>query len=565
MVAVLVGIVIVAIVFYLGVVYLQRANNSRINTIEELTAELENNSQEAELAAISKLNLTGESLTDFDKIDKEYRFLVNKNLPTLVEQTKEIKEANQRFNFFAVHQDLKNLELDAELVLKKADDINAGIKAIRLRTREHQKNVNNLRNEYQDIRKKLLAKNFSYGPAIDRLENDFADLEKSFKEYNNIAESGDYVKAAKILISLKKNVKTIQVALQDIPPLYKNLHNVFPKQIEELEDALERLESQKYKFTKNVHDLLANIDALCDTNLENIKILDLPSAKSVDSEIVVAIDEVYTLFESEYTARNRVEKKVDYWNDFLKHAEKQQHELVLELDRLEQNYVLNHNENDDTLALAANLKKLRKEYTDYTAHVSEEGAIYSQIWEKIQNALNELTEIEKEQKRINDSVSGLWKEEKQAWTAVNQFGVDILQYRREIEKLNLPGLSKEYLDYYYRVSDEIDALYADLNHVKIDIDEITKNMIDIQSDLDSLEERTTEIIDSSRLTEEMLQYSNRYRNRYPEVLQAYQDAKQLFEHDYDYVGALDAIAQAVDTVEPGAYQRIADRYKAQKR
>ena len=103
-------------------------------------------------------------------------------------------------------------------------------------------------------------------------------------------------------------------------------------------------------------------------------------------------------------------------------------------------------------------------------------------------------------------------------------------------------------------------MYQSLDHVKIDMDAITKSLIDTQADLDALEEKTKDIVDSSSLTEEMLQYSNRYRNRYPEVAQAYQQAKKLFSEDYDYVAALDTIAQAVDKVEPGAYDKVSARY-----
>ena len=80
------------------------------------------------------------------------------------------------------------------------------------------------------------------------------------------------------------------------------------------------------------------------------------------------------------------------------------------------------------------------------------------------------------------------------------------------------------------------------------MDEITKSLINTQSDLDILGEKTDELISSSILTEEILQYSNRYRNRYPDVAAAYNQAVQLFEKEYEYVKALDTISHAVDKV-----------------
>lgn len=64
--------------------------------------------------------------------------------------------------------------------------------------------------------------------------------------------------------------------------------------------------------------------------------------------------------------------------------------------------------------------------------------------------------------------------------------------------------------------------------------------------------KTDELISSSILTEEILQYSNRYRNRYPDVAAACNQAVQLFEKEYEYVKALDTISHAVDKVQEGA-------------
>ena len=92
------------------------------------------------------------------------------------------------------------------------------------------------------------------------------------------------------------------------------------------------------------------------------------------------------------------------------------------------------------------------------------------------------------------------------------------------------------------------------------MDEITKSLINTQSDLDILGEKTDELISSSILTEEILQYSNRYRNRYPDVAAAYNQAVQLFEKEYEYVKALDTISHAVDKVQEGASKKIMEEY-----
>lgn len=560
MVAALVAIVVLAVVIYLGALYFQRLNNARISAIEDITAKIEANSQEDELAAISKLNLTGESLAAFEELDKSYRALINRELPFLVERLKDVKEANQHFSFPTVKSDLETLEAKGAAANMAFTKIIKQIKQIKQQTNQHQQNIDSLQTKYQEIRKKLLAKNFSYGPAITRLEAALADLEKDFKEYENIAENGDYVKADKALAKLKDDTKTLEVALKQIPPIYQKLHNVYPDQLTDLKDALAKMQEEKYLFKEDMTAKLADLDQQSQALTTALTKLDLETAKLLEKELGHQIEAAYTVFEEEYTAREKVEAKTKFYADFIEHAEKQERRLSLELDRLGQNYTLNNDEKARERQLAEQLKEIHVAYTSYQAALMTDGVIYSQIWQQMEQAFSDLKAIEEEQGRINDGVANLWKEEKQAWEAVNQFNLDLAKYRRDLEKLNLPGLQNEYLDYYYRVKDEVEAVYQSLDHVKIDMAAITKDLIDTQADLDALEEKTKDIVDSSSLTEEMLQYSNRYRNRYPEVAQAYQQAKKLFSEDYDYVAALDTIAQAVDKVEPGAYDKVSARY-----
>ena len=172
-----------------------------------------------------------------------------------------------------------------------------------------------------------------------------------------------------------------------------------------------------------------------------------------------------------------------------------------------------------------------------------------------------------EQKQISESVSDLFEEEKEAVAAVQGFDNDIHRLKREVENLNLPGLPSDYVEYFFKVGDEIEQLDRDLNKIQLDMEQIAHDLINTQSDLDVLAQKTQEIIDSSALTEEMLQYANRYRNKYPEVAAAYAQAYELFAREYDYMSALDTISEALETVEPGCYKRIENNYKdsAQRR
>lgn len=563
MVIFLISLIIIALVIYLGVYLFKRHKAKQIEVYQAKVNEITENSLEKELAEISKLNLSGDSLTEFEKVDKDYREIVNRKLPEISELLNDLRELNQHYQFGRTNHELKDVDEKLSGTAAQFEKIKEELKNIRKVTEEHQKAVEELSEKYKDLRKTLLAKSFSFGPSSDKLEEQLGELEQQFNDYTKLMESGDYVKSAKPLSDLQDATAEMEEKVEKIPPIFKNLKSVFPDQLKELNSAVDQLLKEKYVFHEDLKKKLADIQMMVDKNFENLKKVDLKNATKLDEKLTTEIDKVYDEIDQEYRARKVVEKNYNYYQDFVEHAERQEHELLIDLDRLSQNYELTHNEFEDAHDLQVQIQAIRKDFDNFTKQRSE-GVIYSDELKRQKDNIDKLTKIEKKQKKINDGVSNLWKEEKEAQKAVQGFDLEIHRMRRDVEKLNLPGLSREYTDYFFKVSDEIENLDDALGQIQINMDEITKALINTQSDLDVLGDKTKEIIDCATLSEEFLQYANRYRTRYPEVEEAYKKASQLFNKEYNYVDALDTISNAVEEVEPGAYKRITDDYESRE-
>lgn len=563
MVIFLISLIIIALVIYLGVYLFKRHKAKQIEVYQAKVNEITENSLEKELAEISKLNLSGDSLTEFEKADKDYREIVNRKLPEISELLNDLRELNQHYQFGRTNHELKDVDEKLSGTAAQFEKIKEELKNIRKVTEEHQKAVEELSEKYKDLRKTLLAKSFSFGPSSDKLEEQLGELEQQFNDYTKLMESGDYVKSAKPLSDLQDATAEMEEKVEKIPPIFKNLKSVFPDQLKELNSAVDQLLKEKYVFHEDLKKKLADIQKMVDKNFENLKKVDLKNATKLDEKLTTEIDKVYDEIDQEYRARKVVEKNYNYYQDFVEHAERQEHELLIDLDRLSQNYELTHNEFEDAHDLQVQIQAIRKDFDSFTKQRSE-GVIYSDELKRQKDNIDKLTKIEKKQKEINDGVSNLWKEEKEAQKAVQGFDLEIHRMRRDVEKLNLPGLSREYTDYFFKVSDEIENLDDALGQIQINMDEITKALINTQSDLDVLGDKTKEIIDCATLSEEFLQYANRYRTRYPEVEEAYKKASQLFNKEYNYVDALDTISNAVEEVEPGAYKRITDDYESRE-
>lgn len=562
MVVVLVTIVLVAVAIYASVLFFQRSFEERITKAKSSIEEILDSPLEEELAEVKKMTLSGDSLSGFEAVEHSYYALVNQQLPEISEYLNKLQAELEHYRFWKINGELKQNEAQLAKAKQQYEQLKLELAEIKQTAEIHKKAIGELKEEYQKIRKTLLAKNFSYGPSIDELEKELATLEKDFDEYSKVTEEGDYAKSSELLEKLKQQTRLLKIALKKLPPIYRNLKNIFPEQLQELKAGYSKLQTEKYGFKKDLAKHLEAIEQKCKENEANLKQADVPKAEALDQQIADMIDEAYDIMENEYNARLKVTRQEKHLADFIEHAKHQEKELLIELDRLSQNYTLNHNEMEEAHALNEQLKKIDKRFTAYMQAKSKDVIIYSEVLNQQTADLEALKKIELKQKELGESVADLFEEEKEAQVAVQGFDNDIHRLKREIEILNLPGLPNDYIEYFFKVGREIESLDQDLNKIQIDMEQIARDLINTQSDLDVLAQKTQEIIDSSTLTEAMLQYSNRYRTRYPEVASAYAHAVELFNKNYDYMGALDVISEALETVEPGCYKRIENDYKA---
>lgn len=562
MVVVLVTIVLVAVAIYASVLFFQRSFEERITKAKSSIEEILDSPLEKELEEVKKMTLSGDSLSEFEAVEHSYYALVNQQLPEISEYLNKLQAELEQYRFWKINGELKQNEAQVAKAQQQYEQLKLELAEIKQTAEIHKKAIGELKEEYQKIRKTLLAKNFSYGPSIDELEKELATLEKDFDEYSKVTEEGDYAKSSELLEKLKQQTRLLKIALKKLPPIYRNLKNIFPEQLQELKAGYSKLQAEKYGFKKDLAKHLEAIEQKCKENEANLKQADVPKAEALDQQIADMIDEAYEIMENEYNAKLKVTRQEKHLADFIEHAKHQEKELLIELDRLSQNYTLNHNEMEEAHALNEQLKKIDKNFTVYMQAKPKDVIVYSEVLEQQTADLEALKKIELKQKEIGESVADLFEEEKEAQATVQGFDNDIHRLKREIEILNLPGLPSDYIEYFFKVGREIESLDQDLNKIQIDMEQIARDLINTQSDLDVLAQKTQEIIDSSTLTEAMLQYSNRYRTRYPEVASAYAHAVELFNKNYDYMGALDVISEALETVEPGCYKRIENDYKA---
>ncbi|TDG74369.1 hypothetical protein C5L31_000936 [Secundilactobacillus malefermentans] len=561
MIRVLVGIIVLAIVIYIGVLAYQHHVNQQLKELRDRKEKLDKESLSADIKKANRLSLTGKSLQDFNDLQKSFEDIDSNREKQFSEQLEAGEAQTKNFQIFAARETRNKLAELVTVMEQEFNSVKTGLADLQEIDRQHRQAVSDLESKYQEIRKTLLAKNFSYGPSIDKLEDMLSGLEADFDDFSKFTSEGDHEHAESILESLRTETGRLEELLSAIPGLYKDIATEFPAQLTEIKTGSQQMMKQHFNFPKmDFEREIAGLGKQIETSKQALEGLKIEDASAANARIEKQIDRLYAAMETEYQARGPVEENLDVLSRFIAHAQNQNRVLLRELERLNQNYTLDHDEVATARGLTEQLKQINDGYQLDIQSLTEKSAVYSEILKRQEKQKVELTQIEKQQTEINDSVSALSDEEKKARETLQRFDFEMHSLKRNIENLNLPGLPKDYLDYFFVVSDEVDKLADAIGQVQINMEEITKQLIMIQSDLDTLKEKSTDLRDSAKLAEQLIQYANRFRLSKPEIETASQKAKALFDREYKYTESLETIATALDKVEPGSYKRLEDSY-----
>ncbi|AYM03549.1 septation ring formation regulator EzrA [Levilactobacillus brevis] len=565
MVGVLIGIVILAIVVYVGVLIYQQRIRKQVTALTTKKESMVAIPLTDELNLVGKLSLTGQSLAQFQQLQADYQDITENRFKRIDQELSQLMADSRGVNLLQLRQRFAKITLLVNQTDTLVQEVQAHLASLQEVDKQHREAVHELEKKYQDLRKTLLAKNFAFGPSIDGLEERLGQLEGNFDTFTRLTQEGDHERAADVLSQLQTDTTNLEDLIAAIPPLYKDLTVVYPDQVKELKGGYQQLAADHYQFgDQDVPGLIQDVEEHIKDNANTLAELRPSDAAVVNDRIAKQIDHIYDVMQTEMDAKEPVNKNLDRVAKFIAHAQNQSHSLLNELDRLSQNYTLDHQELETARELNEQLRHIDGTYQQDVQALSGKQAVYSQVLAHQNQQEKDLKQIEEQQADILKSVAGLADEERQARDTLQQFDFNLHSLRRQVENLNLPGIPQEYLDYFFVVRDEVAQLATDMDQPQIDMERITKQLLIIQTDLDTLQEKTDDLVDSSQLAEQLLQYANRYQTSHEDVAEASRTAADLFEHKYQYAQALETIATALEQVEPGAYKRLEDAYYDRK-
>ena len=556
---IIIAVVILIIVVIASMLLVNRKQMREIEVIDASVNEILKMHLENDIERLDKMDLAGESLTTLNTWRKSYKEASTKKLPRVQKLVEEAANENTTYKLSKARKNIKEAQEIIKPTLEDARNTKAVFTELLESNKENQIQYDALIKVYRELRKEVLAESFEYGEAIDQIEDQLASMESDFEEAKNLSSQGDHVEAKRVLSKIRMALGALQKKLPKIKEGHHQLEIVFQDQLKEISDAYKKMLSEKYYITDvdvlgRIKDIHGEIDEAREL-LAETKVDDLAKAnKKISGEI----NDLYDILAKEYKARPFVEKNQAKMLTLITHQQAASKKLVEKLQHIDESYELTHGELEKSKELEKEVNDMNRQYTVDTQNIADGKGVYSAIQDSWLQMLDRLREIDDEQAKMSTDVDGLYDSENVANDSIKHFKQDVSLVYRRLERRNLPGNPDSFIQMYTLVVNEIGHVSDELSQVRINMEKISAELIQISDDVERLKREADDIINSANLVELTMQYSNKYADN-ESIKQAQKLAMQYY-NEYNYKEALDTIATAIEKVEPGSYQRLENSY-----
>lgn len=558
----IVSIVIILIIAYVACLIVRKRNDNLLVALEERKEELFNLPVNEEVEAVKALHLIGQSQVSFREWNQKWVDLSLNSFADIENHIFEAEGYNNAFRFVSAKNAIDSIDSQIDLIEEDIASIRHGLMELKEQEEKNSGRVKHALNLFDSLQEAVRENPDSYGETLPELEKQLKNIEVEFSEFVMLNSSGDPIEASEILDKAEEHMIALNQIMDRIPSLIERVTKDFPEQLEDLESGYRKLVEQNYLFTEaNIESQFQNIRVSIRENTALIVSFDLDAAEAENEGIQVKIDHLYKVFNREIEANKEAVKISKNLPKFLEHVVQNTQLLDEESQRLNATYLLADSKLSRINQLKARLESIEIVVTESVEDIENPQVAYSILEERLDHSLASLKEIEEEQLVLADYLKSQELSENTARKKATLYINKLHTLKRYMEKRNLPGIPAEFLTNFFRTSDHVEALIAELDYKRINIEVVNRLLENATYDMNQLEELAYLIVQNATLTEQLLQYSNRYRSFDESVQKAFNRSLSIFEKDFDYQAAFEEISFALETVEPGVTERFVRSYE----
>ena len=552
----------VLVVGYFVAVLLRKRNEALLAALEERKEQLYNLPVNDEVEAVKNMHLIGQSQVAFREWNQKWVDLSLNSFADIENNLFEAEGYNNSFRFLKAKQAIRSIESQIELIDEDIKAIRQALAELKEQEEKNSGRVVHALDMFENLQKKVASDVDAYGPALPEIEKQSENIQVEFSQFVTLNSSGDPVEAAEILDTAENHIVALTHIVEKVPAIVTAVQKTLPDQLDDLESGHRKLLESGYHFTEtDLEARFQQLHASLRDNLSNVASLELDNAIYENEQIQEEINALYDIFTREIESRKVVDKLVKALPGYLAHAKENNANLAAEVERLSKTFVSKDLNDHHLKELEAELTAQELVVEDALKDTSETQKAYSILQEELEAIEERLKEIEDDQVALSETFSKIEKDDANARQKVNIYANRLHGIKRYMDKRNLPGIPQSFLTIFFTASDNTEALLSELESDRVNIENANRLLDILTNDMTELEEETYRLVQNATLTEQLLQYSNRYRSFDDHVQAAFDEALYIFEREYDYPASFKVISDALELIEPGVTERFVTSYE----
>ncbi|HEY2419946.1 MAG TPA: septation ring formation regulator EzrA [Neobacillus sp.] len=513
-----------------------------------------------EMSKVKQLNMTGQTEELFERWRNQWDDVVTVKLPDLEEMLFDAEEYIDRYRF----NKAKGIQKEIERKLQETEDqIKNILEELHELVGSEEKNrfeIEQLKEEYRETKKMLLAHRHTFGKAEKPLEGQLDMVSNKFQEFAEKTEHGNYLEAREIVLTIQSQLETIKVHMDLIPQLLIECQSILPNQLTEVRSGYREMSQQGYYL--NHIEIDKEIDQLEEDLKKYFEFIEEMTIEKADegiNEMKDRIEILFDLLEKEVHAKHFVLKNEKLTSDLLASTHEENAALSKEVIHVQETYQLTEKDFETQRNLENELTRVYKQFDILIEKLKNNETAQTEIGMELKEIKDQLDALREEQQNFALKLQALRKDELEAREKVRELTKNVGEALRLVTKSNIPGLPSDYNYLLEDTNESIQNVKYQLKEKPLNISALNQYLEIAELTVEKLTNSTIELIENVLLAEKAIQYGNRYRSQFPSVAKGLSAAETSFRQ-YDYQEALEQAAASLEGVDPGALKKIKATY-----
>ncbi|MCM3757488.1 septation ring formation regulator EzrA [Sporosarcina aquimarina] len=548
--------IIIVIVLAVAMFLLRRKHIQEISKLEHKKLQIQHEPIFEEMTKVKQLNMTGQTEEKFERWRNEWTEVVDVLVPKIDSLLFDTEEMVDRFRFKKATGIEKDINQQLTVCEERKNSILHELNELIGSEEKNRVEMESLREEFREARKSVLAHQHSFGRTVPVLEKELEYFQPAFEEYDELTDNGNYLQARENVLAVASKANELFPLIREIPSLLSELQSKLPSAIRELRNGVaEMMDDGYYLEHLNLKSSLGAIERELEELLGKVEILDVQPVQKRLAEIDDSLDSFYDALEEEVKERQYMEQTYEEVANRLVVVKSFSKEIADEALFVQESYRLDEKEAAIPKSFLVELSDATKRFELLTSQGENGESAYSGLALDLRTVAETLDRVEMETIAFQERIKNLRTDELTVRTRLEELTRTLQEAERKLLKANIPGVPD---DIEVRLEEADEQLFI----VKNGLEEVPLNMALVEDYINNAEKEVREVVlkidemlENALLTEQIIQYGNRYRASYPTMHARLLEAEMAFRQ-FRYAKALEEAATAVEEVEPGAMKRI---------